>query len=877
MIACRFRFAGVFRFSVSVRRMARLAVLCWLVLSAGRTWGDANYVRRDSWAASMIATRDRVGERYGGDGARSAWRRDRAAISAELMRRFWEDFPETDWFLQDHPRGVRGGEDYDPYRDFGWYFAPDRDARDEQELIRAAAGELGAGAAVWHERLAQLVAADPPVGDPAWLALYEDVCRARRRQRLANLARDVPQFVFAKHALLGGSHYAYTEGQSDAQNERHFVPGAALCVARWDGDAYRVETLVHDPGGVIRDPDVSFDATRVVFAWKRDDLADDYHLYELDLATRGLRQLTHGLGVADYEPAYLPDGDIIFNSTRCVQIVDCWWTEVSNLYRCGPDGGDIRRLTYDQVHDNYPTVTEDGRVLYTRWEYNDRGQIYTQPLLQMNADGTGQREFYGGNSWFPTTILHARHIPGTHKVVAIATGHHSRQTGKLIVIDPALGRQENEGVQLVAPVRATQAVQIDAYGQGGELFQYPYPLGEREYLVTWHPVGWPWSHEPLGPRMGIYLMTADGHRERLVDDARLPCNRPVPIRPRSSTARQPLRADAQQDVGICLIQDVYVGPGLAGVPRGTVKSIRVVALDFRAAGIGENYNEGPGGAALISTPVAIGNGTWDPKIVLGDAPVHADGSAMFRVPARTPVYFQLLDQQGHMVQSMRSWTTLQGGEIASCVGCHESPNTTPRADRPLPLAHQAEPLSLEPLLEFEPPRGLSFPRDIQPILTQHCADCHDGGPDHPLDLTARQVVDRHAKRRWTRAYLTLTNATPLEMSPIGKWLGDPDHPLVNWISTQSAPPMLPPYSAGAARSRLIALLDAEHYGVRLSDPQRRILAAWIDLGVPFCGDYREAHAWTREEVELYDRYWNKRQQFAGEDSVTDPWHAGRGE
>jgi hypothetical protein len=217
--------------------------------------------------------------------------------------------------------------------------------------------------------------------------------------------------------------------------------------------------------------------------------------------------LTFGLGVADYEGAYLPDGDIIFNSTRCVQIVDCWWTEVSNLYRCDPDGRFLRRLAFDQVHDNFPTVTPDGRILYTRWEYNDRGQIYPQPLLQMNPDGTNQSEFYGGNSWFPTTILHARAIPGTTKVLAIATGHHSRQTGKLIEIDPSQGRQENEGVQLVAPVRRTPRVRVDAYGQEGQLFQYPYPLSEHEYLVTYHPVGWAWEEGAMGPRFGIYYFT----------------------------------------------------------------------------------------------------------------------------------------------------------------------------------------------------------------------------------------------------------------------------------------------------------------------------------------------------------------------------------
>ncbi|MCX8038899.1 MAG: hypothetical protein N3D11_18005, partial [Candidatus Sumerlaeia bacterium] len=465
----------------------------------------------------------------------------------------------------------------------------------------------------------------------------------------------VPPFVFVKHAVMGGSHYAYTEGQSDAQHERHFEPGSALCL--FDPATGKVETLLEDKTGVIRDPDVSFDAKRILFAWKKSLNEDDYHLYEMDVATRRIRQLTHGLGHADYEGCYLPDGDIIFNSTRCVQTVDCWWTEVSNLYRCDKDGRRIRRLTFDQVHNNYPTITWDGRILYTRWEYNDRGQIFPQPLFQMNPDGTGQSGFYGVNSWFPTTIIHARAIPGSTKVVAIATGHHSRQPGKLILIDPAKGREEADGVTLIAPVRETKPVKVDAYGQDGELFAYPYPLSETEYLVSYNPDGWKNKNN-----FGIYLVHMDGRKQLLVSDPKLPCNRPVPLLPRTLPAPRPSRVDYRLTEGTCFVQNVYAGPGLKGIPRGTIKTLRVIALEYRAAGIGSNSNGGPGGGALISTPIAIGNGCWDVKIILGDATVADDGSALFRVPARTPIYFQLLDAKNQMVASMRSWTTLQPGE-----------------------------------------------------------------------------------------------------------------------------------------------------------------------------------------------------------------------
>jgi hypothetical protein len=831
-----------------MRGCALVTILIALAGSAAQAQAAEFYSRQPTWAASMVATRRNMDM--------PAVRQDRDVIFDNLCRKFWEDFPETDWFMQDNPQRASAANDFVPRRDFGWYFEAGRDSASEQQMIRRVLAELGNAGAAFAARLDALVKANTAVSDPAWLALYADACRARRAQRLQPLIAKSPQIIYTKHYTLGGSHYAYTEGQSDAQAERHFVPGAALCLLKWDAADFRTEVLVDDPKGVIRDPDVSYDATRVLFSWKKSDRQDDYHLYEMNLATRQVRQLTEGLGVADYEGAYLPDGDIIFNSTRCVQTVDCWWTEVSNLYRCNKDGKFIRRLTFDQVHDNFPTVTPDGRILYTRWEYNDRGQIFTQPLLQMLPDGTGQTEFYGGNSWFPTTILHARGIPGSQKVLAIATGHHSRQTGKLILIDQSRGLQENAGVDLIAPLRATPAVRIDSYGQDGELFQNPYPLSETEYLVTYHPVGWKWAEGGFGPRFGLYFMTLDGRRERLVMDARLPSSQPVPLRPRDPGHPRPSMVDYRRADGTFYVQDVYAGPGLAGVPRGTIKTLRVVSITFRAAGIGANGNGGPGGGALISTPVAIGNGAWDPKVILGDATVHEDGSAYFSVPARTPVYFQLLDANGRMVQTMRSWSTLQPGENASCVGCHETKNSAPLAGASSTVALRKGAEALRPF--YGGARGFSFAREIQPILDAKCVRCHDGPQGKPPVLAGREVIDPNAKRRWSEAYLSLTQARADETKRKGAWRGVPEGPMVTWVSAQSAPPMLPPNAAGAGRSKLMAILDKGHEGVAMSREEMDKLAAWIDLGVPFCGDYVEANAWTDDEKSKYDRFTAKR-------------------
>jgi hypothetical protein len=927
------------------------------------------------------------------------------ALAAGVAGPAWLDlesrFPvPCDWALADSGPG------------FPREFAGPRPAAILRGMATRAAGEAAEGDEALREDLARsLVVAGEDLR--ALLDVSIRSCEARRARRLAAVLARAPRIVFAKHENLGGSHYAYTEAQSDAQDERHFLAGSSLCLL--DVASGAVRTLVDSPDGMIRDPDVDFDGRRVLFSWKRSDRLDDFHLHELDIETGAVRQVAGGLGFADYEGIYLPGGDILFNSTRPVQTVDCWWTEVSNLYRCRRDGSGLRRLAFDQVHDNFPTLLEDGRAIYTRWEYNDRGQIYVQALFAMNLDGTGQTAFYGNNSWFPTAILHARGIPGTPQVVAVLSGHHTIQVGKLAVIDAGRGTEENLGVKLIAPERETRAVRIDTYGQDGELFAYPYPLSEDEFLVAHAPLGR--SRPPL--RLALYFMTRDGRRELLASDPSISSSQPIPLVPRPRPHLRPDLASGARnpEKAAFFLRDIHAGPGLEGLPRGTVKRLRVVALRFRAAGVRKNYSQGPAGAALSSTPVSVGNGAWDVKAVLGEATVREDGSACFAVPARTPVYFQALDERGCAVQSMRSWATLQPGETASCVGCHEPKSYAPPAGPP-PLALRGTPEELRP-----PPggvRGFSFPADVQPILDRHCVSCHrrrgpaariaseeapavlsafgeewlhsfeDPGPswekpdfdargwrkgragfgspgtpggkigttwnsggiwlrrefDLPgglvdLDVALRcahdedvevyvngvlafsepgflidpktaplppaaaltlrpgrnllaarcsqtgggqfidlglvgtprprsdpleafsllriPVVEAISGRAWSESYIALTAAAPLTLGdrePVFR--GDPDGPYVKWWGAQSAPPVVRPATTGSFRSPLVRMLELGHRGTALSREEMRTIACWIDLGVPFCGDYEEANAWSAGEWMLYRNFLAKR-------------------
>ncbi len=846
------------RYRVRVRPMAAgLAAVVVTLLTLG---AHASADQADGWQAAVLEAQAQAASLDPGSAAFTAAAEELSVMGERQFPRQW------DWCVQD------AGPDFGQ-----WLLASTACATARKAADRAIA-ELEAEGSDLRNDFDRLAGQSTPAGLGRWLELYLRAAGVRREIRLRALHQQYPLWVFTKHCILGGSHYAYTEGQSDAQHERQFEPGAALCRLEVDGAEIRVRTLIDDPNGVIRDPDVFWDGRHVLFAWKKSDRQDDYHLYEMEVATGSIRQLTHGLGFADYEGAYLPNDDIVFNSTRCVQTVDCWWTEVSNLYACDRDGRYLRRLAFDQVHDNFPTVMPDGRVIYTRWEYSDRGQLFVQGLFQMNPDGTGQTEFYGNNSWFPTSLLHARGIPGTQKVVATFSGHHTLQVGKLGIVDPARGRQENSGARLIAPVRETPAERIDYYGQDGELFQYPYPLGESEFVVACAPLGW--SRNPT--RFKLYWIAADGRRELLVADPDISCNQAVPLAARPRPLVRPSLVDYSKTTGTCYLQDIYTGPGLEGVTRGTIQRLRVIALDYRAAGMGWNYNAGPAGDALVCTPAAIGNGSWDVKTVLGDATVHPDGSAFFNLPARTPVYFQAIDARGYAAQTMRSWLAVQPGENVSCLGCHESKNSTLPAQARPSMAFAAGPQDLAPFQG--PPRGFSFSREVQPILDRSCVRCHNDAqkleerlghvvtiPPSPgvasqadeetaFSLCGTRVTESLAKRRWSASYLALVQATQKTLEG-HLYLAGTSNALVNWISAQSVPDMLPAYSAGAARSRLLSLLADGHYDAQVTREETERIACWIDLQVPFCGDYQEAGQWTDEEKQRYEHFLAKRRRM----------------
>ena len=706
-------------------------------------------------------------------------------------------------------------------------------------------------------------------------------------------------FAYVERIPIRPSFYAYTEGLSDARGEKHFHPNSKLCLFTFNGKDMERMVLLESKDGTIRDPDVSYDGKRLLFAWKK-NRQDDYSLYEMDISTRHVRLLAKSPKQADYEGKYLPTGEIAFSSTRCEHSTGCYTTEVSNMYIMGADGTRIRRVGFDQVHTTYPTVCENGDIVYTRWDYNDRGQVYTQALFTMKPDGTFQNELYGNKSWAPTAMGHARQIPGfPNKFVCILHGHHTPQQGWLAKIDVSKGRQEGAGITAIAPLREIPKA-CDRYAQDGIQFRYPYPLADGAYIVSANILSQDCGSGDMKNRMRrfpfrLYAINDAGEREILVpfktESPNLSQMQAVAVAKREIPMLEKSSVDYSNDKGYCLIRNVYEGMGTKGLKKGTIEKVRVVRLHYRRAPVGNLPMTSLDGAGMghAFTPIALGNGSWDVKEILGEVPVEPDGSAYFEIPARTPVYFQLVDKNGCVAATMRSWTAMQPNEFYACMGCHGNKNEN--SLKYAGLSPQRKPEKLRPFYDVK--GGFSFRKVIQPILNENCIRCHndrsaarlhdendysklksvaDYAPvsdEHIKDFIEENkhairrafslldvpIPNRRAGRNFNDAYYNLLR--PSMKNKGNPFTVDYKSELVNWIGAQSAPVLQAPYTRGSANSKLYTMLRDGHSHLMLSKEELDKICAWIDLYVPFCGDYLEANIWSPKEKEYYEYYLKK--------------------
>jgi hypothetical protein len=615
--------------------------------------------------------------------------------------------------------------------------------------------------------------------------------------------------VFVTHAQYPGDHHnTATMFQTGEINAGKFRGPGAIKAIDFGRDG-AVTTLLEIPDGIARDLEVSFCGTKILFSMRRNP-ADDYHIYEMNADGTGLTQLTFGSGISDIDPIYLPDDRILFTSTREPKFCMCNRHIMGNLFTMDADGANVQQIGHSTLHEGHASLLPDGRVIYDRWEYVDRNFGDAQGVWTVNPDGTNHAVYWGNNTNSPGAVLDNRIIPGTGRLICTFSSCHDRPWGALAIVDRQLGIDGRAPVIRTWPESAIDLVGVgnyDTFQRVNPKYEDPYPLSDRYFLCV-RTIG-------SGEQTGIYLLDLDG-RETLLHAEPPGCFDPMPLKPRTRPTIIPPRIDLTKQEGYYYVSDVYQGTGMDGIQRGEVKYLRVVESPEKRFWTSPAWDGGTGQQA----PGMAWN-DFNNKRILGTAPVESDGSAYFAVPADTYVYFQLLDEKGMMIQSMRSGTIVRPGETSGCGGCHESRlSSVSPGDR---LAMGRGPSRLKPW--YGPPRLFNYLTEVQPAFDKHCVACHDYGKEAgaKLNLAGDQGV--------------LFNTSYVELR--GKRL----------VNVPGAGPFqtLMPKSWGSHASRLSDVLVNGHKDPEIDkqytlDPEGfdRIVT-WIDINAPYYPSYASAY------------------------------------
>jgi len=652
----------------------------------------------------------------------------------------------------------------------------------------------------------------------------------RQEAMLAHPALKFDKLLFIKRKPYSAHIYEDHHHRGEDSNIYLLSPVTA------DG---KVSKLVPElDGGLFGRFDLSFDATKVAFCYKKNMEAgkdkkgqpNSFHIYEIRLdpstgrkVPGSLRQLTFGgkeeaeaignsCGGRDYafhdtDPCYLPNGKIIFVSARSQRNVFCFGTTVSSLHIMDADGKNMQCLSQSPLTEMGPTLLSDGRIVYTRWEYVDKGLGNGQSVWAVRPDGSCVDHVFKNSTMRPSGMIHTRSIPGSSRLVTVANPHCGRSGGSVILIDNRQTRRSEEAMTSITPEIAYPCMYHSIWHMG--YFLTPYPFSEKFFLVS-HVPGIKDEKKPT--KYGIYVLDAWGNRAKLYGDPKISCFEPMPLRPRCQPAKiaptmvaEVKQKSKQKETGTLFLQDVY--EGMTGIERGRVKYVRVMGV------LPWPWSEN----GMFRLGLA---GNVHRKRVYGVAKVHEDGSACFEVPAGENIFFQALDENFMQLQHMPTFINMRPGEKRSCIGCHEHRRKAPNMAPAYPLAMRLPAQTLAPQPGDTGPRMVHYTADVQPILDKHCVGCHGASnPKGQLDLTGVP------SETWNRSYENI----------MGKGLVSSKH--CGFGRSGFRP--LPPLSFGSHLSKLAERIRTEDpCKAEVSREEFIRIVTWIDANAPFYGTYR---------------------------------------
>ena len=641
----------------------------------------------------------------------------------------------------------------------------------------------------------------------------------------------------------------------------------------------KVDVLYAPPNktSVVRDLDLDFDASRILFTGDKgtNELFGVYEIPVSGAQTPTLVSPEDGkYDVQWWDASYLPNKDqVIMLGTAAYQFLPC---EDGNMpmaviYRVDRKTGEVRQLTYEQDSDYTPSITHDGRILYTRWEYSDQPHYWSRVLMTMNPDGVGQLSVWGSNSWVPTFFYYARCIPGdSHKITMIGGGHHDRaEVGRLFIVDPTLARgypavydppdrewgpprhtlripfktfpKEKTGLAHEFPGwgKDVEGDMADPYtrnqfARGKPYFCHPYPLSENYHLAI--VKGAP------DALMGLYLVDRFDNITLIAENPDgLYCD-PIPFVARKRPPIIPDRSKPGEKTCTVHVADIYNGPGLAGIPRGTVKKLRLFSYHY-------NYHRTGGHSSTGWIEYKKDyrervESSWDIKRILGTVDIEDDGSCCFEMPCNVPISLQPIDEKGQAVQLMRSWVVGMPGERVSCTGCHEDNRSSLHTKQTIAdkKYFKGEIQKIKPT-DKDGIRPWGFANEMFPVVKKYCISCHGDPAKAPIAKAdqggaAEVKVGRFIDYKLSGKRIVMD--TPESAYRIL-------HPYIRRPGPESEEKLLPPMDYHASTSPLVQMLRKGHHGVKMQPEDCLKIYEWIDLNAPFHGKWNPPPAMDGEK------------------------------
>jgi hypothetical protein len=499
--------------------------------------------------------------------------------------------------------------------------------------------------------------------------------------------------------------------------------------------------------GDVQGVEISADGKKILFSMRGPvdeglDLDDpdqpSWQIWEYTIATDTLRRIIASDITAqagnDVSPHYLPDGRILFASTRQRQSKAILLDEGKPqfdaldedrdepaylLHVMRDDGSGLHQVSFNQSDDFEPTVLDSGKVMFSRWDH--AGNVNGVHLYQMNPDGTDLELLYGAESHLTGTNNSQIQFVGAremldHRIMAVIRPFDAPDLGGAITIIDTPTYVENTqavagfaGMTGPAQTAATPAqVRTDNVPSQGGRFASAFPLwdGTGRVLVSWSICRLV-EPDPNDPTMDIFVPCTAA---KLADpnavaapplygvwmyDPATQTQQPIVageegVLISEVVAAQPRRAQASipdkvagidldpdlvaEGVGILNIRSVYDIDGVASVSIAGVADPQLTTAAQRPARFLRVEK-------AVSIPdddiVDLDNTAFGPNIaqgmreIVGYAPIEPDGSVRVKVPAMVPLAVSVLDENGRRVTARhQNWLQLLPGQELKCNGCH---------------------------------------------------------------------------------------------------------------------------------------------------------------------------------------------------------------